>query len=166
LTQDSRAAINRETSVYTPKTVLLSQVAEVRDKSGAASQVHINWLVTKSLIAALSPTHRATEERALVLEVMTSLGILQPSGIPALIPDLPSLIFRELRFALDPKDGHREATPVPAAILFLASALHTSPLWLQQYWGDAAEVMAEAIREGEGLAVLRGLDVVLDAVTV
>ena len=95
---------------------------------------------------------------------MTSLGILQPHSIPGLIPDLPPLIFRELRLALNPKDGHRESTPVAAAILFLASALHTSPVWMNQYWTDAAEVMAEAIREGDGLPVLRGLDVVLAAV--
>lgn len=100
----------------------------------------------------------------MVLEVMTSFGILQPNALPLLIPDLPSLLFTELRNALHPKDGHRETTPVSAAILFLASALHISPNWLSEYWGEAADIMAEALKEGEVLPVLRGLGVILDAV--
>ncbi len=145
--------------------ILLSQVAEVRDRSGIDSQTHINWLVTKDLMTAMAPTHKASEERALILEVMTSLGILQPHAIPSLIPDLPALIMRELRLALSPRDPHRDSTPVSAALLFLASALHTSSTWLQQYWLETAEMMAECITAGQALPVLRGLDVILDALS-
>ena len=96
---------------------------------------------------------------------MTSLGILQPSAISTLIPDLPLLIMRELRLALRSRDTKRDSTPVGATLLFLASALHTSPSWLQEYWMEAAEMMAECITTGEALSVLRGLDVVLSAVS-
>ena len=164
ISRDSKAAINRETSTYDTKSRYLGQVAEVRDKHGAESVTHINWLVTKSLLSAFSPVQNSSDDRALVLEVMTSLGILQPHAIPALIPELPRLIFSELNSCLHPKDGHKETTPVPAAILFLASALHISPLWLHQYWNEAADVMAEALRQGQVLPVLRGLGVILDAV--
>lgn len=162
--QDSKAAINRETSVYDNKAQLMSQVAEIKDKYGADHQTHVNWLVTKNLLAAYSPIHKAVEERAIVLEIMTSFGILQPAALPVLIPDLPSLIFAELRNALHPRDGHRETTPISAAILFLASALHISPAWLTEYWSETADIMGEALKEGEVLPVLRGLGVILDAV--
>jgi len=163
--QDSRAAITRETSFYTPKTVLSAQVAEVRDRSGSDSQTHINWLVTKSLMSAMSLAQRSNDERSLVLEVMTSLGILQPHAITQLIPDLPALIMRELRFSPSSTTS-KESTPNGIAILFLSSALHMSPLWLEQYWGDAADVFGQSIVAGEALSVLRGLEVVLDAVVV
>jgi hypothetical protein len=143
---------------------MLSQVAEVRDKSGADSQAHINWLVTKNLMTALTPGHKVSEERALGLEVLTSLSILQPKVIPALIPELPPLILRELRQALDHTDGIKDSTSIPADLLFLVSALHTSPHWLLQYWAGTAEMMAECISSGHALSVLKGLDVVLDAI--
>jgi hypothetical protein len=164
--QDSRAAITRETSFYTPKTVLSAQVAEVRDRSGSDSQTHINWLVTKSLMSAMSLAQRSNDERSLVLEVMTSLGILQPHAITQLIPDLPALIMRELRFSPSSTTTSKESTPNGIAILFLSSALHMSPLWLEQYWADAADVFGQSIVAGEALSVLRGLEVVLDAVVV
>jgi hypothetical protein len=164
--QDSRAAITRETSYYTPKTVLSAQVAEVRDRSGSDSQTHINWLVTKSLMSAMSLAQRSNDERSLVLEVMTSLGILQPHAITQLIPDLPALIMRELRFSPSSTTTSKESTPNGIAILFLSSALHMSPLWLEQYWADAADVFGQSIVAGEALSVLRGLEVVLDAVVV
>jgi hypothetical protein len=164
--QDSRAAITRETSYYTPKTVLGAQVAEVRDRSGSDSQTHINWLVTKSLMSAMSLAQRSNDERSLVLEVMTSLGILQPHAITQLIPDLPALIMRELRFSPSSTTTSKESTPNGIAILFLSSALHMSPLWLEQYWADAADVFGQSIVAGEALSVLRGLEVVLDAVVV
>ncbi|CAD6575349.1 MAG: hypothetical protein TREMPRED_001360 [Tremellales sp. Tagirdzhanova-0007] len=165
ISRDSKAAIDRENSVYTSDSVSLSQVAEVRDRSGAESETHINWLVTKNLINAMVPAHKASEDRAIILEIMTSLGILQPSAISTLIPDLPLLIMRELRLALRSRDTKRDSTPVGATLLFLASALHTSPSWLQEYWMEAAEMMAECITTGEALSVLRGLDVVLSAVS-
>lgn len=116
-------------------------------------------------MAALDPSYRATEERALVLDIMTSHAILQPHAIPALLPDLPSLIMRELRLALNSRDAHRESTPIAAALLFLASALHTSTGWMQQYWMEAAEMMSECITAGQAIPVLKGLDVILDAVS-
>ena len=137
----------------------------MRDKSGAESQTHVNWLVTKSLMTAIAPAYKASDERALVLEVMTSLGILQPHAIPSLIPELPSLIMRELQLGLGTQEGQRESTPIAPALLFLASSLHTSPVWLLEYWDETAELMAGCIRAGEVLPVLRGLDVVLDAVS-
>jgi len=163
--QDSRAAITRETSFYTPKSVLSAQVAEVRDRSGSDSSSHINWLVTKSLMSAMSFTQRSNDERSLVLEVMTSLGILQPKMITQLVPELPALIMRELRFSSS-STSSKESTPNGIAILFLSSTLHMSPLWLEQYWGDAADVFGQSIAAGEALSVLRGLEVVLDAVVV
>lgn len=144
----------------------MSQVAEVRDRSGAESQTHINWLVTKNLMNALGPTHKTSYSRALVLEVMTSLGILQPMAIPALMPDLPPIIMQELRLALSIRDSQRDSTPIYTAILFLACALHTSSTWLHQYWMETAELMAECITAEQSLPVLRGLDVILDAVSV
>jgi len=166
ISRDSKAAINRETSIYTPKSHLLSQVAEVRDKHSADSQTHINWLVTKNLLASVAPGHKSIEERSLVLEVMTTFGILQPHAVSSLIPELPGLLFAELRSALHPRDGGRErdVTPVSAGILFLAACLHIHQGWLSAYWGEGAEIMAEALKEGEVLPVLRGLGVILDAI--
>jgi hypothetical protein len=40
------------------------------------------------------------------------------------------------------------------------------PVWMEQYWGEAADAFGEAIAAGEALVVLKGLDVVLDAVVV
>lgn len=165
ISRDSKAAINREASLYTPKTCLLSQVAEARDKSGADSQSHSNWLVTRNLMTAIAPVHKAGDERAVVLEAMSSLAILQPHTIAGLIPDLPPLIMRELRLGLGSTDGQRYATPVAAALPFLASAVHTSPLWLHQYWTETAQLMADCISAGEALPVLKGIDVVLNAVS-
>jgi len=111
------------------------------------------------------PAHKAGDERAMILEVMTSLGILQPFAISELIPDLPSLIMRELRLALKMRQAQRDSTSIAAALRFLASALHTSRTWMQQYWMRAAEMMADCVIAGQELPVLRGLDVVLDAVS-
>lgn len=141
--QDSKAAITRETAFYLPKSVSLARVAEVRDKTGADNQSHINWLVTQSLLTAMSSAQRATDERSLTLEVMTSLGILQPRAIPMLVAELPVMIMRELRYALSTRD-HKDTTPVSIALLFLASSLHMSPLWLEQYWADAAGVLSDS----------------------
>jgi hypothetical protein len=100
---------------------------------------------------------------------MTSLGILQPRAIPGLIPDLPALVLRELRLALttldaNGRDRSQESPPVTAGLLFLAGALHTSQTWLQQYWTESAEMMADCITAGQGLPVLRGLNVILDMI--
>lgn len=99
---------------------------------------------------------------------MTCLGILQPHSIPSLINDLPSLIIRELRYSLNQlkvqSQNQRDSTSLSSALLFLSSAIHTSGNWLENYWLDTAEIMAECIGSGEALPVLRGLDVVLDAV--
>jgi hypothetical protein len=150
-------------SFYTPKSVLLAQVAEIRDKSGADSQTYTNWLVTKSLMSAMTSAQRANDERSLILEVSTSLGIVQPNAIAHLIPDLPALIMRELKLSSrDPKSS----TPIGISILFLSSTLHMSPLWMEQYWGEAADAFGLGIAAGEALSVLKGLDVVLDAVVV
>lgn len=94
---------------------------------------------------------------------MTSLGILQHRAIPSLIGELPALIMRDLRYALSSKE-QKEATPISIAIMFLASSLHMSPLWLEQYWTEAADAFSESIGAGEILPALQGLDVILDAV--
>jgi hypothetical protein len=116
-------------------------------------------------MSAMSSAQRSKDERPLVLEVMTSLGILQPKSITQLIPDLPALIMRELRFT-PLSSTTRDSTLNGIAILFLSSTLHMSPLWLEQYWADAADVFGRSIGAGEALSVLRGLEVVLDAVVV
>lgn len=168
ISRDSKAAIQRETSVYSHKSQLLSQVAEVQEKHGATSQMHINWLVTKTLVAAFGRRHKSIEDRSLVLEAMTSFGILQPDAVGALIPDLPELIFAELRSALQPKDGtsgrERDVTPMSAAVLFLSSCLHLNHDWLEKYWNESAEIMSEVLKEGEVLPVLRGLGVILSSI--
>lgn len=127
--------------------VLQSQVAEARDKSGAGR--HVNWLVAKALLGG-----KLTEE---VLESMTSLGILRPNAVTSLIPDLPSLIMREIQSVLD-----RKARP-QSMIIFLSASLSASPIWLLQYWGETADLMSRCIAEGEVLSVLKGMDVVLQA---
>jgi hypothetical protein len=169
--QDSRAAITREESIYNTRTVHLSQVSETRDRTGANSQTHINWLCTKILMGAMefSYTSRsASDDRALVLDVMTSLGILQPGAIPGLIPDLPSLIMRELSLALEmslkDRQSQKDPTIMAASLHFLASALHICPYWLQQFWTRSADIFADSIVVGQALPVLQGLEVVLDAI--
>lgn len=125
--------------------VLLSQIAEARDRSGALR--HVNWLTSKALLGA-----KITDD---VLEVMTCLGILQPGTVTSLIPDLPSLLIREIHSGLD-----RKARP-QATMIFLASVLHASQSWLQQYWLETADLMGRCIAEGEVLSVLKSIDVVL-----
>ena len=121
--------------------------------------------MAKNLVAALAPAHQPADERALILEAMTSFVILQPTSISSLIPDLPSLILDELRVSLENKDGsHKDVAPISAGILFLTTALHANGSWMQEWWTDTAEVMVDAITAGEALPVLRGLDIVLDAV--
>lgn len=113
-----------------------------------------------------SYTSRAvlSEDRILVLDVMTSLGILQPDSIPALIPELPSLIMRELAISLESKERQKDLSTMGAALQFLASALHICPYWLQQFWARSADIFADSIMEGQALPVLQGLQVVLDAI--
>jgi hypothetical protein len=94
---------------------------------------------------------------------MTAMGILQPKVIATLLPDLPSLIMTELRAALGLRDGRRDVTPITRGVLYLSSVLHISPDWLNQYWSETGEMMAACIAEGQGLAVLKGIGVVLDA---
>lgn len=118
-------------------------MAEARDKTGAVR--HVTGLVSKALMGA-----KLSEE---VLEAMTGLGILQPGA--TLVPDLPSIIIRETHASLD-----RKAKP-HALVIFLSAALHSAPHWLQQHWGESAELMSRCIAEGEVLSVMRGLDVVL-----
>lgn len=142
---------------------MLAEVAETRDKYGAESQAHVNELVAKSLLSAFAPAHKAGDERTLVLEIMTAMGILQPTVIAALLPDLPSLVMTELRVALGLRDGRRDVTPITRGVLYLSSVLHISPDWLNQYWTEMGEMMAACIAEGQGLAVLKGIGVVLDA---
>jgi hypothetical protein len=142
---------------------LLAEVAETRDKYGAESQAHVNELVAKSLLSAFAPAHKAGDERTLVLEIMTAMGILQPKVIATLLPDLPSLVMTELRAALGLRDGRPDVTPITRGVLYLSSVLHISPDWLNQYWSETGEMMAACIAEGQGLAVLKGIGVVLDA---
>jgi len=116
-------------------------------------------------MSAMSMAQRSNDERSLVLEVMTALGILQSHAITQLIPDLPALIMRELRVSPS-SPASKESTPNGIAILFLSSALHMSPIWLEQYWSDAADVFGHCIGAGEELSVLRGLEVILDAAVI
>nr|ODN96689.1 hypothetical protein L204_03398 [Cryptococcus depauperatus CBS 7855] len=166
ISRDSKAAIIRETLNYPPRVAHLSRIAEVRDKYGALAPTAINTLLAENLLSALSTSLKATDDRNLVLETMSCLGILQPYAIPSLIPDLPALIMSELRYAIKSRDSVRDAnsTNVSAGLLFLSSTMHTSSKWLEQYWQEMAELMVECISTGEALPVLRGLDVVLEAV--
>ena len=56
------------------------------------------------------------------------------------------------------------AQAVGALVMYFTSTLRTSKNWLAEYWSDTAEVMAECITAGDALPVLKGLDVVLDAI--
>ncbi|ODN92024.1 hypothetical protein L198_05696 [Cryptococcus wingfieldii CBS 7118] len=163
ISRDSKAAINRETLNYPSKVAHLSRIAEVRDRHGPLNQTSINTLLAEILSASLSTSLKATDDRSLVLETMSCLGILQPHSIPSLIPDLPGLIMSELRYALKSRDAARDANSasVSAGLLFLSSTVHTSGIWLEQYWQEMGELMVECISSGEALPVLRGLDVIL-----
>ncbi|OCF37694.1 hypothetical protein I316_00821 [Kwoniella heveanensis BCC8398] len=167
ISRDSKAAINRETSTYPAKIQHISRISEVRDRHGPLSQTHINNLLTENLIGTLQTTSKATDDRSLIIETMTCLSILQPSSISHLIPDLPRLIIRELRYALNSRENVRDtnSTSVSAGLLFLSAAVHNSANWLDGYWNDTAEMMVECITTGEALPTLRGLDVILDAVS-
>jgi hypothetical protein len=117
------------------------------------SRLGVEWLVAKTLTAALK--NRKGDDRFMVLEAMTSLAILHPTTIPALIPDLPELVAKNLQ---DGDDATR------SGIVFLAAALHTSPAWVEQNWQETAELMSRSMgSEGDVLAVLKGIDIVLDA---
>ncbi|WWD17654.1 hypothetical protein CI109_102095 [Kwoniella shandongensis] len=166
ISRDSKAAINRELLNYPSKVVHLSRISEVCDRYGPLSHTHINTLLTENLLNTLSTSQRSTDDRSLILETMTCLGILQPKSVPGLIPDLPELIMRELRYALNGRESARDSnsTSVSAGLLFLSSAVHTSAGWLDRYWMEMGEMMVECISAGEALPVLRGLDVVLDAI--
>jgi hypothetical protein len=72
---------------------------------------------------------------------------------------------RELRVSLGDKQNQRDATPRSAGILYLASLLRACPAWLNQYWAETAELMAECIGAGESVSVLKGIGVMLDSVT-
>ncbi|KIR78890.1 hypothetical protein I306_04100 [Cryptococcus gattii EJB2] len=163
---DSKAAINREMLNYTPKITHASRISEVRDRYGALHPTTINTLLAENLLQALSTSLKATDDRSLVLEIMSCLGILQPRAIPGLIPDLPNLIMSELKHALKSRDSARDvnSTNVSAGLLFLSSTMHMSGLWMERYWGDMAELMGECVKNGETLPVLRGLDLVLAAI--
>lgn len=151
---------------YTPKITHASRISEVRDRYGALHPTTINTLLAENLVQALSTSLKATDDRSLVLEIMSCLGILQPRAIPSLIPDLPNLIMSELKHALKSKDNARDvnSTKVSAGLLFLSSTMHMSGLWMERYWGDMAELMGECVKNGETLPVLRGLDLVLAAI--
>ncbi|WVF70243.1 hypothetical protein IAT40_005032 [Kwoniella sp. CBS 6097] len=167
ISRDSKAAINRETSTYPAKIKHISRISEIRDRHGPLSQTHINNLLTENLIGTLQISSKATDDRSLIIETMTCLSILQPTSISTLIPDLPRLIIRELRYALNSRENVRDtnSTSVSAGLLFLSAAVHNSANWLDGYWSDTAEMMAECITTGEALPTLRGLDVILDAVS-
>lgn len=151
---------------YTPKITHASRISEVRDCYGALHPTTINTLLAENLLQALSTSLKATDDRSLVLEIMSCLGILQPRAIPSLIPDLPNLIMSELKHALKSKDNARDvnSSKVSAGLLFLSSTMHMSRLWMERYWGDMAELMGECVKNGETLPVLRGLDLVLAAI--
>lgn len=151
---------------YPSKITRASRISEVRDRYGALHPTTINTLLAENLLTAFSTSLKATDDRSLVLETMSCLGILQPHAIPGLIPDLPDLIMSELKHALKSRDSARDAnsTNVSAGLLFLSSTMHTSGAWMERYWGDMEELMGECVKNGEALPVLRGLDLVLAAI--
>lgn len=104
---------------YTPKITHASRISEVRDRYGALHPTTINTLLAENLLQALSTSLKATDDRSLVLEIMSCLGILQPRAIPSLIPDLPNLIMSELKHALKSRDSARDvnSTNVSAGLL-------------------------------------------------
>lgn len=144
ISRDSKAAINRERSVYDSQVILASHAAEAMDKGSG-----VEWLVAKTLTAALD--NRKGDSRLVLLEVMTSLGILQPKSISALIPNLPVLISNNVE-----NDATR------ASIVFLAAALHASDPWIEQNWAETAKLMSSCM-EQDALSVLKGVDILLDA---
>lgn len=128
------------------------------------SRDHNNWLVSKTLVSAFQATYKASEERALVLEIMTTLSILQPRYLPTLAPDIPSLMLREIKLGLDAPSIKKDTPPNGQYILLLAAALHSSPDWLERYWTETAEIMGRCIDTGDSMAVVRSLGVILDAI--
>lgn len=151
---------------YTPKITHASRISEVGGRYGALHPTTINTFLAENLLQAFSTSLKATDDRSLVLEIMSCLGTLQPRAIPSLIPDLPNLIMSELKHALKSRDSARDvnSTNVSAGLLFLSSTTHMSRLWMERYWGDMAERMWECVKNGETLPVLRGLDLVLAAI--
>ncbi|KAL7419250.1 hypothetical protein Q5752_006087 [Cryptotrichosporon argae] len=165
VSRDSRAAIQREMAVYPPHTVTQSEVAEVRYRHGAGSSAHVHALVAKTLAdtaRAEGPFRKSADDRALVLEATAAFGILQPRAVAALVPDLPAAILKDVHRALE----GALAPGVPISVMLLAAVLHVSPGWLAHYWAETADVLSECVKAGDGLAVLKALDVILDAVKV
>ena len=160
--QDSHAAIKRESSFYTPSAVLALQIAEAREKHSADSQAHINTLLTKTLLGALKSLRNGTsDDRTLIMEILTTFVILQPSSAPELMPDFPSTILRDIRVGLS-LGASKGAGPVVAeGLLFVASALHSNGAWLKEYWTQAGDVMSECISAGHAMPALKAIDVTL-----
>nr|XP_018999660.1 uncharacterized protein I203_07857 [Kwoniella mangroviensis CBS 8507]OCF63121.1 hypothetical protein I203_07857 [Kwoniella mangroviensis CBS 8507] len=189
INRDSKAAINRETSTYPSKIQHLSRIAEIRDRYGPLSSTHINHLLIENLSGSLNVSHKSNnDDRSGIIETMTCLSILQPSNAPAsatggsnhssgsggvggivnLIPDLPLKIIKELKISLNSRESIKDinSTSISSNLLFLTCVLHQDlKIWLNNYWNETTQIMSECITSGEVLPTLRGLDVVLDAIS-
>ncbi|WVQ61961.1 uncharacterized protein L199_000094 [Kwoniella botswanensis] len=185
INRDSKAAINRETSTYPSKIQHLSRIAEIRDRYGPLSSTHISHLLIENLLGSLNVSHKSNnDDRSGIIETMTCLSILQPSTAPApggsnhssgsgggivnLIPDLPLKIIKELKISLNSRESIKDinSTSISSNLLFLTCVLHQDlKIWLNNYWNDTTQIMSECITSGEVLPTLRGLDVVLDAIS-
>ncbi|WVW82548.1 hypothetical protein I302_104559 [Kwoniella bestiolae CBS 10118] len=166
INRDSKAAINRETSSYPSKIQYLSRIAEIRDRYGPLSSTHVNHLLIENLSGSLN-TYKSNDDRSGIIETMTCLSILQ-RGVVDLIPDLPPKIIRELKISLNSRESIKDinSTSISSNLLFLTCVLHQDlEVWLDGYWNDTTQIMSECITSGEVLPTLRGLDVVLDAIS-
>lgn len=130
--------------MYDHRAILRSQASEHRDKG-----LGIEWQVSKTLSSAIRTTKG--EDRFVVLEVMTALGILRPQKIMSLLAELPTLIAQDVE-----QDTSR------GCMIFLAAALNMSPTWLEQQWGNTARLMGSGM-EQDVLSVFKGISIVLDA---
>lgn len=75
------------------------------------------------------------------------------------------MIIREIKLGLELSAAKKDTTRVAPYVLFLSAALHTSSDWLEQYWTETAEIMGKCIDSGDSMAVLKGLDVILNAIS-
>ncbi|WWC86456.1 uncharacterized protein L201_001333 [Kwoniella dendrophila CBS 6074] len=103
INRDSKAAINREISLYPYKIQHLSRISEIRDKYGPLSLNHLNYLIIENLLlnlnnlsyntttTATTSTNssnggggggggRLNDDKSIVIEILTCLTILQNSS--------------------------------------------------------------------------------------
>lgn len=152
--QDSRAAIQRETIAYDTWLTGASQIAETRDRY-SLHQKSINHLASKTLLLAVED--KASDE---LFQTLSCLAILQSDAVSALVVDLPSLFIKKIHISVD--EQNKRNSPSETSLIHLAAVMNISGRWLQHYWTDTVEVMNRCMSNGGVLPVLQGIDLILD----